>query len=125
MGKYTGKSYRPSNGTEGMCFDAMFCGCCIHEKFYHTQKHGDKQCDIYSDAILYEIGETKYPKEWVYDENDNPICTAHVKFDWGGDDGEFNEPPPPPEPDNPNQMVMPFILDEMEYKKEKQHELQT
>jgi hypothetical protein len=117
MGKYTGKPYQPSNGTEGMSFEEDFCANCIHEKFYHTQKHGDKQCDIFNRAILWNPSDKEYPNEWQYDESDNPVCTAHVNWNWGSndDEGGWNEPPPP-EPYNPNQLVMPFIVDEIEEK---------
>lgn len=115
MGEYTGQPYRPSNGSEGMWFDGKFCGRCIHEKFMHTQKHGDQQCDIYNRMVLREINEPDYPKEIVYDQNDHGSCTAFVKWDWGNndDDNGFNEPPII-EPDDPNQLVLPFELESIE-----------
>lgn len=115
MGKYTGKPYRPSNGTSGMMFEEKFCQNCIHEKFMHTQKHGDKQCDIFNRAFLHDLKDKEYPKEWQYDKDDKPTCTAWKKWDWGsgGSDGNGWNEPEPPEPYNPNQFVFPFIIDEV------------
>lgn len=59
---------------------------------------------------MYNVNDKEYPDEWVYDENDRPTCTAFVKWDWGrDDDGNWIEPVIPP-PDDPNQLVMPFIF---------------
>jgi hypothetical protein len=115
MGKYTGQKYCPSNGTDGMIFIEKFCEQCIHEKFIHTGKEPDKKCDIFSNTMVYDINDKEYPSEWQYDENDNPTCTSFKKWDWGTDDGDdgLNDPP---EPDDPNQLVMPFILEEIEIK---------
>ena len=107
----SGSSYCPSNGTEGMWFIEKFCMNCIHEKFIHTQDDDDKKCDILTNTMVYDWKDPNYPREWIYDENDKPCCTAFIKFDWGTDDGEgggLNEPQPP-EPYNPNQLVLPFI----------------
>lgn len=123
MGKRTGKKYCPSSGTEGMWFDEKFCLRCIHEKFMHTAKHGDKQCEIFNAAFLIaDVKHKDFPNEWQYDENDMPICTAWVKWDWGRDDeGNWNDPPEP-EPIDPNQLCLPFVWEgmETEQKKEKQ-----
>lgn len=67
-----GKPYRPSNGTEGMMFESAYCDRCIH--FVN-----DESCDILIDALIYEINEPNYPKEWVYDSNGNPTCTKFQK----------------------------------------------
>jgi hypothetical protein len=108
------KSYRPSNGTEGMIFEDKFCSQCIHEKWMHTQKSGDKQCDIYNDVQLFEFRNVGYPKEWIYDNEDKPTCTSFVKFDWNkDDDGNWIDPEPPPPPDDPNQLCMPFDIIEI------------
>lgn len=113
-----GKSFMPSNGTEGDCFTSAFCDRCINEKFTHTQKHGDAQCDIYSRSIIYwYTDDPRYPSEWKFNADGWPICEAWIKWDWGrDDDGNWNDPPKP-EPEDPNQLVMPFLLNEitMEY----------
>lgn len=109
-----GSSYRPSNGTEGMYFTEKFCENCIHEKFMHSQQAGDACCEIFSATLIYDQRDKEYPKEWVYDAEGKPTCTAFKYWDWGFDDGEgngFNEPPPP-EPYNASQLVMPFILND-------------
>ena len=110
-----GSSYRPSNGTEGMFFEDKFCSNCIHEKYCHTGDENDLQCKILINAFMYDQRDKEYPKEWVYDANGQPTCTAFKFWDWGRDDGEgggINEPPPP-EPYNPMQLTMPFFTDDI------------
>lgn len=116
MGERTGQLYCHSNGTEGMYFHSEFCEQCIHEKFMHTQRFGDKQCEIFNAAFLIaDTTKEGFPKEWQYDENDRPTCTAFVKWDWNGnrdDEGGFIDPPEP-EPEDPNQLCLPFIFDDI------------
>lgn len=100
-----GKLYLPSNGTEEMIFTEAFCECCIHEKFIHTWIVNDKQCDIFSVTL-----EGCNVPEWKYNSEGWPVCTEWIKFDWGNEEDGWNEPP---EPDNPNQLVFPFIMDEI------------
>lgn len=102
--------YRPSNGTEGMWFEDKFCMRCIN---CDPNPDGKRQCEIMMRAFLYSINEPDYPKEWIYDHNDKPTCTAWVKWDWGND-GDPDDPENPnyPVPDDPNQLVMPFLIEE-------------
>lgn len=105
-----GENYEPSNGTEGSYFIEKLCMNCIHEKFMHTQDHSHLKCDILSRSILHSSKESEYPKEWVYDENNKPTCTAFKFWDWGfgDDDGNGLNEPPPPEPYDPNQLMLPL-----------------
>lgn len=113
------EKFQPSNGTEGCGFIETYCFNCIHEKFMHTNDHADKKCDILSRTMLYDVKEKEYPEEWTYDEKRNPICTEFKKWDWGDNDRDdgLNEPPEPPT-DDPNQLVMPFIFDELQIPKQ-------
>lgn len=112
MNKLCGKSWRPSNGTEGEIFIDDFCAQCIHEKFWHTQDHADKQCEIFNRNLLEDMG-VEIP-ELIYDERGMPTCTSFVKWDWDkDDDGNWNDPPPPM-PYDPNQLVIPFEFEELE-----------
>lgn len=106
------KKYRPSNGTEGMGFCEMFCEQCIHEKFIHTQNDADKKCDILSRTLMHDVEDPEYPEEWTYDSEGNPTCTAFQKWDWGNDGDGWNDLPEP-EPEDPNQMCFPFVMDEI------------
>jgi hypothetical protein len=64
--------------------------------------------------MVYSVNDPKYPSEWIYDENDKPICTAFVKWDWGNDgDPDDPENPKAPQPEDPNQLCLPFIFDEI------------
>lgn len=87
------KKYCPSNGTEGMMFMAKFCDQCAKEKFTHTQQDGDKKCDILTATMVHGILDDEYPKEWVYNENNVPVCTAFKKHVWRDSfTGELIEP---------------------------------
>lgn len=118
--EWAGKVFMPSNGTEGMAFTSAFCENCIHEKFSHTQKHGDKQCDIMDRSIIYwyESDNPNYPKEWRFDAEGWPTCTAWVKWDWNRDDDDdtWNDPPEP-EPEDPMQLCMPFEIEDVPLEK--------
>jgi hypothetical protein len=74
MGKsnisFTGKPYRPSCGTEGMDFAEIFCDRCIKDQ------DEDDPCTIYTNTMVFMQNEPEYPKEWIYDEQEQPTCTA-------------------------------------------------
>lgn len=116
-----GKPFRPSNGTEGMIFMDAFCEQCIHEKYSHTQNDADKKCDLMSAAMIFDIGDDDYPKEWVHDMEGWPICTAWKKWDWGND-GDPDDPDNPNyrPPSNPNQLnLFPLYPDERNFQETK------
>lgn len=104
------KKYQPSSGSEGVWFCGKFCDHCLNQ---HPDPDNPKQCMILCHTMVYNVKDKEYPEEWIYDENDNPVCTAWQKWDWGrDDDGNWIEPPVAP-PDDPNQLCMPFIFDEI------------
>ena len=71
------KKYRPYSGTAGLDFQAQFCDVCEKDKeFRKTEKNG---CEILLRALFFDIEDEKYPKEWIYDENGQPTCTAFEK----------------------------------------------
>lgn len=116
------KPYRPSNGTEGEWFIESHCHNCIRGKYEHTGDIKDNPCDIITRSWCCELNDPLYPREWIYDEKGEPTCTAWVKWTWGrDDDGNWIDPPQVP-PDDPNQLCMPFIFDELNIK---QHETQA
>lgn len=113
------KSYIPSNGTEGMWFAEKFCEQCIHCNPDPSKK---PQCDIMARAWLHGINDKEYPTEWVYDENGEPTCLAHVKWDWGndGDPEDPDNPNAPPPPPDPNQLnLFPLYPDETVFEKQR------
>jgi hypothetical protein len=73
------KTYCPSNSDDGFAFIARFCENCVREEFIHTNKDDDLKCDILSRSMLYDYKDDEYPDEWIWDEDDNPTCTAFVK----------------------------------------------
>lgn len=73
-----GKPYRPSNGTEGMCFMGEWCDCCARDEKFRETQDGADSCPIAAATFVYAVDDPKYPKEWVYDAKGHPICTAWV-----------------------------------------------
>lgn len=101
-----GKPYRPSNGTEGCSFIETYCMNCIHE---NPDPEKDPKCDIQTLTMCLDLNDPEYPKEWIYDENNKPCCTAFKKWDWGND-GDPDDPNNPKyvQPDDPNQLCLPL-----------------
>jgi hypothetical protein len=113
---YAGKPFYPSNGMEGMIFMEAFCEQCIHERWIHCQEEDrdEDKCKILSASMINQPGDPEYPKEWVYNEKGWPVCTAWKRWDWGSDGDGFNEPPEPPyEPQDPNQLMLFSIADDI------------
>lgn len=112
--------YQPSNGTEGMIFMSKFCDHCIHQ---HPDPDHPSQCQLIMLSMAYNVKHPQYPEEWTYDKEGKPTCTKYKRWDWGrDDDGNWIEPPPV-YPDDPNQLCLPFIFEEIGIKKQ-QHEHQ-
>lgn len=65
--------------------------------------------------MCFGTDEPEYPQEWCYNDQGHPHCTKFVKWDWDndGDPGDRDNPKAPM-PDNPNQLCMPFITDDIE-----------
>lgn len=104
------RKYQPSSGSEGIWFCGNFCDRCANQ---HPDYNHPKQCMILCRTMCHNIKDKEYPEEWIYNDQDKPVCTAHVPWDWGrDDDGNWIEPPVAP-PDDPNQLCMPFIFDEI------------
>lgn len=80
------RSYCPSNGSEGEWFISQYCAKCIHEQFLHTQNGNHKTCKILSDTMVFSVNDPGYPKEWIYDNEGNPDCTAFKKWEWQFDE---------------------------------------
>lgn len=70
------KPFRPSNATQGDAFLASFCEKC--------DKYGEigSRCEIVVLTHAYDEDDPKYPREWTYDEDGWPTCTA---FSEGGE----------------------------------------
>lgn len=113
MGQYTGKKYRPSNGTEGDGFMENFCYQCIHDNPDYNAR--SPRCEIMTLTMCLGVDDNDYPSEWQYDENDRPTCTKWKKWDWGND-GNPDDPENPKfiPPDDPNQLCLPFELEKIE-----------
>lgn len=107
------KLYRPSNGTEGEAFIYNWCRNCIHGKYEHDQEADS--CDIVCRSFAFDVDDPEYPKEWTYNDQGDAVCTAFVKWDWNNDgDPDDPENPKAPVPEDPNQLCLPFVLEEIE-----------
>jgi hypothetical protein len=69
---YAGKPFRPSNGTGGDIFRAHWCDECEKDRYE------SKPCRIFTRTLIFGIGDKEYPKEWTYDDDGAPQCTAFV-----------------------------------------------
>ena len=65
-------SYRPSNGTEGECFQAQWCDRCWRDR--------NQRCSILAKTLFWAITDPEYPKQWNYDDNNKPQCTAFLSY---------------------------------------------
>lgn len=75
--------YRPSNGSEGECFYEAWCMHCANDKPMSEGKDFDEcgpeeVCTIIAETLAYDIGDPKYPIEWIRDET-GARCTAFVE----------------------------------------------
>jgi hypothetical protein len=62
------KLYRPSNGTESQDFMEAFC--------FRCEKDRNRDCPILAATFVLDVNDPKYPKEWRYDGEGHPTCTA-------------------------------------------------
>ena len=69
------RSYRPSSGMEGEVFAERWCENCVHEDI-----ENDKFCPIRDASMSYLIDDPKYPCEWIYGDDGEPICTKFKRW---------------------------------------------
>ena len=70
-----GELYLPSNGSEGECFIATFCEVCRKGACFRIVK-AKSGCAIFDKAFF----SGKHVKQWVYDENNYPVCTSFIHY---------------------------------------------
>ena len=77
------KLYRPSNGCEGLDFEAKWCEQCAIGKALCGDRDEEEfglTCPIRHAAFWYEITEDEYPNQWCYDKvSGKPVCTGFEK----------------------------------------------
>lgn len=69
------KRYRPANGSEGAWFMSKWCDKCA----YDQSDDGDF-CKIQCLTMALPVGDPDYPKEWTFNDDGKPICTAFSIF---------------------------------------------
>jgi hypothetical protein len=72
--KGCGKKYRPSNGSEGMIFMALWCDCCAK-----NENDKDGYCQIVGETMRLDHDDPEYPPEWCFDGEGQPQCTAFTE----------------------------------------------
>jgi hypothetical protein len=80
--KRMNKLYRPSNGTEGECFQEAWCCKCERDRAYADggpDVDPALGCKILVDTFAFRVTDPQYPKEWTFDKNGEPCCTAFVE----------------------------------------------
>jgi len=81
--KRAGEKYRPSNGTEGECFFAVWCCKCQRDKSMRDgvdidECDDNERCDIIADTFAYDVDDPKYPSAWQYGKDGQPCCMQFV-----------------------------------------------
>lgn len=71
-----GQPYRPTSGTEGAAFQERWCDHCARDAAFRADPDFGTGCQIVADTFAYDITDPKYPKEWVFDAEGRPKCTA-------------------------------------------------
>lgn len=74
-----GELYRPSNGTERIILDERWCSGCQRDAYWRSDPEnicGSKSCGILSRTFIFDTDSEEYPREWTYDADGNPCCTA-------------------------------------------------
>lgn len=71
------EKYRPSNGTEGDCFQAAWCEKCERDREYQESNGGKPGCEILARTMACDVDDPRYPIEWIVDA-DGPKCTAFI-----------------------------------------------
>ncbi|UYZ84313.1 hypothetical protein MTZ49_01655 [Entomomonas sp. E2T0] len=75
--------YRPSNSYEGDWFHCEWCRKCardsaMNEGLSIDECDDSQKCEILGDTFIYEVDDPDYPKQWQYNEQGHPICTAFI-----------------------------------------------
>ena len=70
------EKYQPSSGTEGCWFQDKFCNICEKDRAYREDPDNGEGCRIAILSMIYSTTDQEYPKEWIYDSEGNPTCTA-------------------------------------------------
>lgn len=78
--------YRPSSGTEGECFMASWCYGCKRDKVMNGSVRADDArdedcCQIVGATFRCSTDDPEYPREWRYDHEGDPVCTAFEPVD--------------------------------------------
>ena len=74
--------YRPANGSEAGEFDRKWCDRCKADKAWREYADGVADepvgagCPILVNALINDVDDPDYPREWNYGPDGTPRCTA-------------------------------------------------
>lgn len=69
--------YQPGNGSEGEGFFCRFCYECERDRAFQDEESSEG-CEILLRTMLYKVTDPEYPREWRYNDQGEPVCTAFV-----------------------------------------------
>jgi len=72
------KPFYPSNSTEGIQFDSLWCEKCDRDRAYREDPLKEKSCRYLRDAMIYDCKTEGYKHQWFYDKSDQPFCAAFI-----------------------------------------------
>lgn len=80
------KLYKPSSGTEGEAFISHWCANCKRDSVcngsvQYDEAGDDDYCQIIAATMSLDVSDPIYPKEWHYDTDGAPVCSAFVSVD--------------------------------------------
>ena len=64
------KLFRPRNIIEQEIFIGEWCDNCVYDDI-----RNEEYCSIRNASFVYWIGDPKYPRELIYDDDGVPMCT--------------------------------------------------
>lgn len=81
MSRQTIRLFRPSNGTQGAGFISGWCGRCKRDRVMNGEVEEDMAseqdcCSIIGTTYAYDVSHPEYPREWRYNDDGDPVCTA-------------------------------------------------
>lgn len=61
------------------CFEEDWCDHCRHDRLFRAGT--GRGCGIHDRGVFFEIGDSRFPAEWVEMEDGEPRCEAYLSND--------------------------------------------
>lgn len=59
----------------------QWCARCKRDAAFQADPDNNDGCEIAANTMVYDEDDPLYPEEWVYNSDDEPICTAFEATD--------------------------------------------